>query len=100
VDNNAEIDATMINCGQCGKLQVDSLFFTSLPSRLNSSPLYRPRVKYWLGKRRDPSESLIWDEQLFDRIASQPLQPLRSRPTRCFAGSAMRYEKSRERLCT
>jgi hypothetical protein len=29
---------TLVNCSQCGKLQIHSIFFTNLSSRLDSDP--------------------------------------------------------------
>jgi hypothetical protein len=73
VDRHPEIDAMLVNCSQCGGLQIDSIFFTNLPARLNSDPLCRPRVKHWLRKRKNRSAPLNLDEQIFQRFASQPL---------------------------
>ena len=74
VARNGRIDLIRVNCGNCGKLQVDELFLAEVQERLANDRRVRPRLRHWLQKRPEQQGRLVnLSRELFERIISQPL---------------------------
>ena len=69
---HSEIDALMVNCEDCGKLQIDGLLLPELTDRLSRDLRLRPRLRHWLRKRSDRTQKLVLEREMLEKIFSQP----------------------------